>query len=137
MEATKQKGLSRFSFGITAAIITSMGIIAGLSYGVASRSSIVAGLIIVAIADNISDTMSIHIYKESEGASRREINTTTYGNFLIRLAVVLTFIGIVVLFPANLAVIFCSVWGMILLACLSYAIAKMKNANLYYEIIGI
>ncbi|HVO76776.1 MAG TPA: hypothetical protein VMT60_02215, partial [Candidatus Bathyarchaeia archaeon] len=82
--------INKFSMGATAAIITSMGLIAGLNQGDSARISVITGLLIIAIADNVSDSLGIHIYKESEGASRRDINSFTYGNFTIRLFLAFT-----------------------------------------------
>jgi vacuolar iron transporter family protein len=127
--------VSRFSIGSTAAITTSMGLIAGLAHGDAPKASIIAGLLIIAVADNISDTLGIHIYKESEGASKRDTLLFTYGNFFARLLIVLTFVLIVFILPTFAAVITASVWGLVLLAILSYLIAKNKNTNHWREII--
>jgi VIT1/CCC1 family predicted Fe2+/Mn2+ transporter len=126
--------IDKFSIGGTAAIITSMGLIAGLTQGYNARASIITGLLIVAIADNISDSFSIHIYKESQGSSRREVNISTFGNFMIRLLTVLTFICIVLLFPPTAAFIISSVWGLVLLTMLSYIIAKNRGTRLLREI---
>jgi VIT1/CCC1 family predicted Fe2+/Mn2+ transporter len=79
--------------------------------------------------------LGIHIYKESEGGDKREINLLTYGNFIVRFLLVLTFVAIVALLPANTALVFASAWGLILLTILSYSIAKAKKANLPVEII--
>jgi vacuolar iron transporter family protein len=125
----------KFSMGATAAIITSMGIISGLAYGRSAKSSIIAGLLIVAIADNISDSLGIHIYKESEGVSRREINSSTYGNFIVRLILVMSFAVIVLLLPSQAAFVVSSIWGLTLLSILSYSIAKTKKTNASLEII--
>ena len=127
--------LSKYSLGSTAAIITSMALIAGLSRSSASKSSVIASLLIIAIADNISDSLSLHIYKESEGAEHKEIVASTYGNFIARFLVVLTFIAIVALDPANLAVLFASIWGLALLTLLSYSIARTKETHPMREIV--
>jgi hypothetical protein len=121
--------IQKCSIGATAAIITSMGLIAGLAQAGTARASIVAGLLIIAIADNISDSFSIHIYKESEGASRRDVDSYTYGNFAARLVLVFTFILIVLLLPSYTALIVSSVWGLVLLAILSYVIAQRRKTN--------
>jgi len=42
-----------FSFGGVAAVVTSLGLIIGLDAASASRATIVGGLLIVAIADNL------------------------------------------------------------------------------------
>jgi vacuolar iron transporter family protein len=120
---------NKFSMGATAAIITSMGLVAGLNQGDGARTSIITGLLIIAIADNISDSLGIHIYKESEGASRREINSTTYGNFFVRLILALSFVFIVLFFPPSTAFILSSIWGLVLLAILSNFIARKRKTS--------
>jgi hypothetical protein len=87
--------IKEFSIGTTAAIVTSMGLISGLIQGKNAKTNIIASLLIIANADNISDSLSIHIYKESEGASKKEIKASTFGNFSVRLVVALTFVLIV------------------------------------------
>ena len=127
--------VNKFSIGATAAIITSMGLIAGLTQGAAAKTGIITGLLIIAIADNVSDTLALHMYKESEGASKRDINLFTYGNFIVRLLLASTFVLIVLFFSSFTAFIISSVWGLVLLAVLSYLIAKSKNTNHWREII--
>jgi len=121
--------INKFSMGATAGIITSMGLIAGLTQGVEAKTSIITGLLIIAIADNVSDSFSIHMYKESEGASSHDVNFFAFGNFLVRLFFVFSFISIVLIFPPFLALIISSVWGLLLLATLSYLITINKKTN--------
>jgi vacuolar iron transporter family protein len=127
--------IREFSIGMTAAIVTSMGLIAGLAQGGGTKTSIIAGLLIFAVADNISDSLGIHIYKESEGASRKEITLATLGNFIIRLLLALTFVLIIILLDPHDAFIVASIWGLILLTVLSYEIARIKKSNPMREII--
>jgi vacuolar iron transporter family protein len=127
--------ISEFSIGMTAAIVTSMGLIAGLAQGGGTKADIIAGLLIFAIADNISDSLGIHIYKESEGASRQEITLITLGNFIIRLLLALTFVLIIFLLDPHQAFIFASIWGLILLTILSYGIARIKQSHPMKEIV--
>jgi len=131
----KMMNINRFSIGATAAITTSMGLIAGLTQGEIAKTGIITGLLVIAIADNISDSLGIHIYKESEGASQQDINLHTYGNFIARLFLVFTFVLIVLLFPSRLALIVSSIWGLVLLAILSYLIAKIKKTSPLLEIV--
>lgn len=58
--------LSRFSFGITSAIITSLALIVGLDQVSDPKMSIIGALMLLAVADNISDSLGIHIYRESQ-----------------------------------------------------------------------
>jgi VIT1/CCC1 family predicted Fe2+/Mn2+ transporter len=126
--------INKFSIGATAAITTSMGLIAGLAHGESARISIITGLLVIAIADNIADSLGIHIYKESEGASKSDIRSSTFGNFFVRLVLATTFVLIVLLLPPNLALIVASVWGLVLLAVLSYLIAGKKKTRPFKEI---
>ncbi len=121
--------IQKYSLGGTAAIITSMGLIAGLNRGDNARAGIITGLLIVGLADNISDSFSFLMYKESEGASRHELGSYTSVNFIVRLFLVFTFVLIVFLFSSSAALIVSSVWGLVLLAILSYLIAKSEKIN--------
>ncbi|MGA2447640.1 MAG: hypothetical protein ABTD50_03065 [Polyangiaceae bacterium] len=126
--------VTKFSMGVTAASITSMGLIAGLQQGDSSKTGVVTGLLVVAVADNVSDSLGIHIYKESEGVSRQETMLTTLGNFAARLVLALTFVAIVLLLSSRTAFIVASVWGLSLLAILSYLIAKKRKASTLEEV---
>ena len=102
--------IQKCSLGATAGIITSMGLIAGLTQGDHARTGIITGLLIIAIADNISDSFSIHIYKESEGASRHDVTSYTYANFFVRLFLVFTFVVIVLVLPSYPALLVSSIF---------------------------
>ncbi len=49
------------SFGTTSGIITTLGLIVGLSAGTHSTLAIVGGILSIAIADGLSESMSMHI----------------------------------------------------------------------------
>lgn len=119
----------KYSLGSTAAIITSLGIIAGLAQNNDLKMITIASLLTFAIADNISDAFGIHVYKESEGASKKNTFKATFGNFFTRLAIVISFVLIVLLFDSELALALCCVWGLGLLVFISFKIAKIKNSS--------
>jgi len=125
---------TKFSFGATSAIITNLGIITGLDTLAHPKVSIVAGMLVVALADNVADSFGIHIYQESECIDSKEIWFSTLSNFFTRIFVSLTFIFLVALLPLNLAVSCAISWGLILLSIMSYAIAKDRKVNPYVEI---
>ncbi|MBF0479114.1 MAG: hypothetical protein HQL26_06490 [Candidatus Omnitrophica bacterium] len=120
---------TKISFGTTSAVITNLGLIAGLSGMEQSKTIIIAGILIVALADNISDSAGIHIFQESEFVSNRENWISTITNFFVRLVVSLTFLVLILVFPFKMAIGVSMVWGLVLLAVLSYKIAKAKNVN--------
>jgi len=125
---------TKFSFGATSAIITNLGIITGLDTLVHPKLSIIAGMLVVALADNIADSFGIHIYQESECIDNKEIWFSTLSNFFTRVFVSLTFIILVAALPINVAVPCSICWGLALLAIMSYAIAKDRKVNPYSEI---
>jgi VIT1/CCC1 family predicted Fe2+/Mn2+ transporter len=126
--------INKYSIGATAAIITSMGLIAGLTQGIGEKSNIITGLLIIAIADNISDSFSIHMYKESEGASKKEINSSTIGNFITRFIIAFSFVLIIFFLPPFTAFIVSSIYGLVLLAILSYLISQHKESQPFREV---
>jgi len=111
-----------------------MGIVAGLAQNDSFKMITIASLLTFAIADNISDALGIHIYKEYEGASKRATLKATFGNFFTRLGVVLSFVIIVLLADSKVALLISCLWGLGLLTYISYKIALIKNSNPRREI---
>lgn len=127
--------LTRFSFGATSAIITCLAFIIGLSESPNPRLTIVGSLLVIAIADNISDSLGIHIYQESDLKQQRVVRISTLMNFLTRFAVILVFIGLVLVLPMVLAIWASLAWGLALLVVLSYFIAREQKVNPYFAIL--
>jgi vacuolar iron transporter family protein len=126
---------TKFSFGAASGIITNMALITGLDGWNNAKTAIIAGMLVVALADNISDSMGIHIYQESECLSTKEVWFSTFTNFSSRLLVSLTFIGLVFFLPLPIAVIISVIWGVLLLGILSYLISKNKKINPYQAMV--
>ena len=126
---------TRFSFGMTSAIVTNLALMVGLDWTINPRMSIIAAILVIALADNVADSLGIHIFQESEKVARSEVWFSTSTNFLARFLVSMSFILLVVFLPITLAVPISLVWGLSLLALLSYVIAKDEGENPYLEII--
>lgn len=126
---------TRFSFGATAAIVTNLGLITGLRTSDHAKISIIGAMLVIAIADNISDSFGIHIYQESEGIDTQEVWLSTSINFIARILVSLTFILLVALLPLNIAVLSSVAWGLLLLGFMSYIIAKDRGMRPYKTMI--
>lgn len=130
-----QFSAKKYIFGATSAIITNMAIIAGFHNSANAKLSIIGSLLAIALADNLSDSMGIHIYQEAETARARDVWFATFTNFSARLLVSLGFIAIVFWLPLNIAVSVATVYGLIMLATFSYIIAKIKNVHPIYAVI--
>ena len=127
---------TRFSFGATSAIITNLGIITGLDTLADPKLSIIGALLVIALADNLSDTFGIHIYQESEHLSKKEVWLSTLTNFFARLFVSLTFIALIILLPIKLAAVCSVVWGLLILTVMSYTIARQRKMSPYSAILA-
>ena len=128
--------LENYVFGGSAAIITNVSLIVGLGSARAGKGPILGGLLTVALADNISDSLGIHLYKESEGFGKRLSSLATALNFLSRLIVSFSFIAIVLIFPTPQAIIVAIVWALLLLNLISYVLTRTTHKNSVLEIIN-
>ena len=124
------------SFGLTSAIITTLGLMVGLHSGTGSKMAVLGGVFTIAIADAFSDALGIHISEESENVHTvGQIWGATIATFLAKLIFALTFVVPVILFPLGTAVIVSLVWGFSALIVLSYVIAKNAGEQ-PWKIIG-
>ena len=121
------------SFGLTSGVITSLGMIVGLHSATSSKLAIVAGIIVLAIADGLADSAGLHISEESEterGKAKhvsKEIWLTTLFTFLSVFGFILTFAIPILIFPLKTAISVAIVWGILLLILLNFYIAKIRN----------
>ena len=126
--------IRNYSFGATSAIVTSIGLIIGLDAATAARTTILGGLLIVAIADNLTDSLSVHIYQESERLEPKAAFRTTLINFATRLGLSLSFVLLMIILPLRVAVAASMLWGLVLLTVVSYAVARSRQLPVLREI---
>lgn len=126
---------TKFSFGATSGIITSLGLIMGLYTVPNAKLSIISSLLILALADNFSDTMGIHVYQDAENYTPAEVWISTVTNFMARFLVSAFFILFFIIFPIKIAVAFSVFYGLLILAAVSYQIAINKKENPFKTIL--
>jgi VIT1/CCC1 family predicted Fe2+/Mn2+ transporter len=116
------------TFGLTSAVITTLGLMVGLHSGTHSKLVVLGGVITIAIADAFSDALGIHVSVESENVhTTRQIWGATIATFLTKFLFALTFIVPVLLLPLSLAIIVSLIWGLVILTVLSYVMAKSQG----------
>lgn len=125
---------SRISYGGSAAIVTSMALVSGLDAAGATKSVAVSALLVAALADNLTDSLSIHIFQESEQLEQKEAFAGTVTNFVTRLLVCLSFALLVAFLPISIAVESIIVWGMSLLAALTFLVARERKVGVLLEV---
>lgn len=117
-----------FSFGITSGIITTLGLLIGLTAGTNSKLVVISGILTIAVADSLSDALGIHISEETDkDHSWRDIWESAASTFLGKFILTLLFIIPVLLFNLQLAVIVSIIYSVITLSLLSIYIAKIRQ----------
>jgi len=127
MKHTLKTGLS---FGLTSAIITTLGLMVGIYSGTGSRGTVLGSILIIAIADALSDSLGIHMSEESENKhTPREIWESTLYTFLSKFIFASTFLVPVIIFGLELAVMISVIWGLLLLILFSFYLAKNEGTS--------
>src|ERR1035441_9541376 len=125
---------SKFSFGATSSTVTSLGIIFGLLSSANPKAGVIGSLLVIAVVDNIADSLGIHIYRETTATKKENTRMFTIENFLTRFGITLTFVALFVFLPLNYAAAFCVAIGFGILVFLSYLIAVQRQTSTIREI---
>jgi len=126
---------SRFSYGASAAVVTSTALITGLSAANTTRTVILTALLIAALADNLTDALSVHIFQESEQLDQTDAFTGTVTNFFTRLLLCISFAPAVAWFPVAHVAEGAILWGAVLLAILTYLVARERKVSPALEVV--
>jgi len=90
---------------------------------------------VIAIADNIADSLGIHVYRESTAPAPENTKIFTISNFITRFAITLTFVLLFAFLPLEYAAVSCVVLGLAILCFLSYIISVRHKTNAFREIL--
>lgn len=135
MKRMKRSHRAGLGFGATSGIIMPLGLIIGLYSGTESSAVIVGGILIIAIADSFSDSLGVHVSKESDHEySVREIWEATLTTFFSKFFFALAFVVPFLLFTVKTAVLVSMIGGIGALAAFSYIIAKNRGGNPWWAI---
>jgi vacuolar iron transporter family protein len=116
------------SFGMTSAVITTLGLMVGLHSGTHSQTVVLAGILTIAIADAFSDALGIHISEEAENVHTTvQVWVATVTTFLAKFLFSMTFAVPVIFLPLGIAIAVSLAWGLSLLALLSVVIARSQG----------
>lgn len=116
------------SFGLTSGVITTLGLMVGLHAGTHSRAVVLGGIVTIAVADALSDAMGIHLSEESKNSGPvRHVWESTVATFVAKLSIALTFVLPVIFMPLQTAIFASILWGLVLLAMLSFSLARAQQ----------
>lgn len=124
MKGSIIKGLG---FGLTSGIITTLGLIVGLHSGTHSRSVVVGGVLVIAIADALSDSLGIHISEESGGHGTSHIWASTLTTLASKFIFAVSFLVPLLLLELDTAIVVSIAWGLSLIMAFSFYIAKRQG----------
>lgn len=117
-------------FGLTSAVITTLGLMIGLNASTGSKLAVIGGILTIAIADSFSDALGVHVSKETEpNAVAREVWEATGFTFLFKFLFALTFIVPILLLPLSTAIVVSIIWGLSILSLLSYKLAQSRGQS--------
>lgn len=122
-------------FGATSGVITTIGLIAGLNAGTKSLVAVLGGILVVAVADAMSDAMGIHLAQEADPDSTSEhIWSATIWTFFTKLIVALTFALPLIWFPLQVAVAVAVGWGLLVITVLSAYLARIQKTPVLHVV---
>lgn len=126
MKISIRKGLG---FGLTSGVITTLGLLIGLAYGTNSKKIVLGGILLIAVADALSDALGIHISEESgsKQTTEKEVWESTLSTVFFKFLFALSFAIPILLFSLQTAVIIGIIWGLILLVLFSFYMAKHRK----------
>lgn len=115
-------------FGATSGVITTVGLIAGLHAGTESVVAVLGGILVIAVADAMSDALGIHLAEEANPESTSEhIWAATFSTFVTKFVVAISFALPILWLPLDTAVLVSIAWGLIVIALLSYFLARSQQ----------
>ena len=117
-------------FGATSGVITTIGLMVGLQAGTQSLTAVFGGVVVIAVADSMSDALGIHLAQEADPESTRaHIWAATLWAFVSKFLVAISFALPLILLPLNQAVLVGVVWGLMIVALMSYFLARMQQTS--------
>jgi VIT1/CCC1 family predicted Fe2+/Mn2+ transporter len=129
MRASIKKG---FGFGLSSGVITTLGMMVGLSASTQSKIAVTGGIIAIAIADAFSDAVGIHISEESENHhSTRDIWEATISTLVSKFFFAISFLVPLLLFEFSVAIFVSIFWGMLLVVVFSWYLAIQQGVKPY------
>lgn len=119
-----------FYFGSTSAIISTLGIIVGVGMATSSKLSVVSAIVVMAVADGLSDAMGIHLVEESKNKyTSKQVWLSTIFTFMGVCTFSLIFVIPILLFSFPTDILISIFLGLGILSLSSFYIAKAQNKN--------
>lgn len=117
-------------FGATSGVITTIGLVTGLNAGTHSMTAVLGGILIIAVADAMSDALGIHLAEEADpNATTQHVWAATISTFVNKFLFAISFAFPVIWLDLQTAVAVSVAWGMLVITVLSYFLARSQNTR--------
>ena len=117
-----------FNFGLTSGIITTLGLMVGLHSSTQSDYVVMGGILTIAVADALSDSIGMHFAIESQNKhSKQEIWEGTFSTMFYKFLFSSIFIVPVLLLELHKAIIISVMIGMYLIFANSLFLARKQD----------
>jgi len=136
MEFLKSDGArTGLFFGATSGVITTIGLIVGLNSGTQSITAVLGGILVIAVADAMSDALGIHLAEEADpNTDHGHVWAATIMTFVTKFVFSISFAVPLLLLPLTTAVLVSVVWGLLVIVILSYFLARSQDESPLYII---
>ncbi len=115
-------------FGATSGVITTIGLIVGLNSGTKSVIAVLGGILVIAVADAMSDALGIHLAEEANpDTDHGHVWSATIMTFITKFVFSISFAIPLLLLPLSPAVIVSVIWGILVIVVLSYFLARSQG----------
>lgn len=124
-------------FGLTSAVITTLGMIVGLNSATHSRLAVIGGIVMIAIADALSDGLGMHISDEFSKEKNKSKNIwkimgfTIFFKFIFAASFLIPFL----VFSLNKAIIISLIWGGLLISVFSFYLGEKHKGHSFKSVI--
>ncbi len=127
--------VGELTFGITSGILTTVGVLVGVNAATASKLSVIAAIVAIAVADSLSDAFGMYMSKVSErGGGRKVAFRYAMGTLAGKFFFPLTFIIPIAFSPLETAVWINLSWGGLVLILLSVEQALVAQESVLRQI---
>lgn len=117
-------------FGATSGVITTIGLIVGLNSGTQSLTAVLGGILVIAVADAMSDALGIHLAEEADpDTTHGHVWSATVMTFITKFLFSISFALPLLWLPLSTAVIVSVAWGMLVIIVLSYFLARSQKES--------
>lgn len=133
MEFLKNDGArTGLFFGATSGVITTIGLIVGLNSGTRSITAVLGGILVIAVADAMSDALGIHLAEEANpDTPHSQVWSATIMTFFTKFVFSISFAIPLLLLPLTTAVVVSVAWGIFVIVVLSYFLARSQRESPY------